>query len=104
MVLQYGPQWNDISIVLLDMLSIMALCPLVPRFIPSLRELYDRNLAGRWRGIDTTFGGSSQSIPSRSFAIAFAGISSKGLVVEGCVHDLVPVIPLKVVGNGAHQV
>lgn len=105
--LEYGPQWNNISIIFLNVLSFIALCPLVPRFILSLRELYDRDLGGHWRGIDTAFGVSSQMISSRdaaASAIAFAEISSEeGVAVEGCVDDL-EVIRLRVVGNGAHQV
>jgi len=105
--LEFQPNWNDILILLLNVLSFIALCPLVPRFILSLRELYDCDIDGRWGGIDTAFGGSSQPLSSRDVAasaIAFAGISlDEDPAVEGRADDL-EAIRLRAVGNPARQV
>ncbi|KAF8550482.1 hypothetical protein OG21DRAFT_1499748 [Imleria badia] len=40
----------------LDALSYSLSCAIMPRFIMSIRELYDRDLENRWQGIDTGFG------------------------------------------------
>lgn len=40
----------------LDTLSYSLSCAIMPRFIMSIRELYDRDLENRWQGIDTGFG------------------------------------------------
>jgi len=105
-VLQYGPQY-DFSIILLETLGFVPLCPLVPRFVVSLRELYDRDLEGRWLGTDIAFGMSSQSHSRRDAAvsaIAFAGLSSgESLAVERDA-DGSEAIQLKVVEEGVRQV
>ena len=50
---------------------------IVPRFIISVRELYSRDVRGRWQGIDTGFGLSSHTISSQNeiSAIAFADVA-----------------------------
>lgn len=105
-VLQYGPQY-DFSIILLETLGFLPLCPLVPRFIINLRKLYDRDLEGGWRGTDIAFGMSSQSRSRRDgtgSAIAFAGLNSgESLVVERDA-DGSEAIQLKVVGECVRQV
>jgi hypothetical protein len=55
----------------------MILFPVMPRFIISIRELYDRNLRRRWQGVDTGFGVFSQPTVSENAAIsaiAFADV------------------------------
>ena len=52
------------------MLCHTTLFPAIPRFIIAVRELYDRNLRGRWQGIDTGFGVSSQFISSENVAVS----------------------------------
>jgi len=55
------------------------LCPIMPRFIISVRELYDRDLRGQLQGIDTGFGVLSQPVFSGNAArsaIQFADIAS----------------------------
>ena len=42
----------------------------MPRFIISVRELYDRDLRGRWQGIDTGFGVLSQPISRGNAAVS----------------------------------
>ena len=107
MALEFEPNWNNISILLLNVLSFIALCPLVPRFVLSLRELYDCDRDGRWGGIDTAFGGSSQPISSRDVAasaIAFAEVSSgEDPAVEGRADDMEGT-RLGAVGNPVRQV
>ena len=81
----------------------------MPRFIISIRELYDRDLHGRWQGIDTGFGVLSQPIASENevvSAIAFAAVApgqGQGQTVEGDEDDL-EAIRLEVLGDGAGQV
>ena len=75
------------------MLYCTALYPIVPRFIISVRELYDRDLCGRWQGIDTGFGMSSQPVSSGNAvvsAIEFADVAAgqeQGQVAEGEMDD-----------------
>lgn len=40
----------------LNTLSYALSCAIMPRFIISIRELYDRDIRERWQGIDTGFG------------------------------------------------
>ena len=59
----------------------------MPRFIISVRELYDRDLRRRWQGVDTGFGVLSQPIAGDNAAmsaIAFADVvPGQEQVVEG---------------------
>jgi hypothetical protein len=77
----------------LAMLYYTALYPIVPRFIISMRELYDRDLHGRWQGIDAGFGMSSQPVSGGNevvSAIEFGNAAvgqEQGQVVEGEVGD-----------------
>jgi hypothetical protein len=76
---------------------------IMPRFIISVRELYDRDLRPRWQGIDSGFGVLSQPIVSQNgsvSAIAFVDIAPGREVVEGNT-DNSEVIRLEVVGDGA---
>ena len=52
---------------------------IVPRFIISVRELYSRDVQGRWQGIDTGFGLSSHTVSSQyeMSAIAFADVAER---------------------------
>ena len=65
----------------------------MPRFIISVRELYDRDLRGRWQGIDTGFGVLSQPISSGNAAVSaihfadVAPVQEEGQVAEGEVDD-----------------
>ena len=65
----------------------------MPRFIVSIRELYDRDLRGRWQGIDTGFGVLSQPVSSGNTvvsAIEFADVAAEqeqGQVAEDEVDD-----------------
>ena len=83
----------------------------MPRFIVSVRELYDRNLRARWQGIDTGFGVLSQPVSSESAAVStieFADVApgqgqGQGQVVEGEVDDS-EAIRLEMLGDGMRQV
>jgi len=61
----------------------------MPRFIISIRELYDRSLHDRSQGVDTGFGMSSQTVAGGNTvmsAIAFADVvteQGKDQVVDG---------------------
>jgi hypothetical protein len=82
----------------------------MPRFIISVRELYDRDLRGGLQGIDTGFGVLSQSIASDNVvvsAIAFAGVASEqgqGQVVEDDEDDESEAIRLEARGDLTRQV
>jgi hypothetical protein len=66
----------------------------MPRFIISVRELYDRDLCGRWQGIDTGFGVLSQPVSGGNAAmsaIQFADVApgqEEGEVAKGEMDDL----------------
>lgn len=82
---------------------------MMPRFIISIRELYDRDLHNRWQGIDTGFGVLSQpahdentAVSTIAFAEAIPG-QEQGQVAEGAKDDS-PRIQLEVLGDGTCQV
>ena len=58
-VIVNGSTINATSMLFLGMFSSVAICPIMPRFIISIRERYERR--GDWQGIDTGFGLSSLS-------------------------------------------
>ena len=78
----------------------------MPRFIISVRELYDRDLRARLQGIDSGFGVLSGCIASQNGAlstIAFAGgAPGQDQTVEGDAEDS-GAIRLEVVGDGARS-
>ena len=109
-MLQYGPQWDAVSLTILCTLGFIGFCPLVPRFILDLRELYDRDTGGRWQGVDTAFGVSSHPVSNRGVtasAISFAevgfGPEEGGEAVDGRLDDL-EVVRHTVIGHGTRQV
>lgn len=65
---QDGAATNNTSILLLDAFTYIIFYPLIPRFIISIRELYDGDIRGRLEGVDTGFGVLSQSdaVPNRT--------------------------------------
>jgi len=79
--------------LLLTAFSYIAICPIMPRFIISVRELYEHDIRGRWQGIDTGFGVLSQ--PSRENAamsvVAFSDVALLGqsriVAMEGDVDE-----------------
>ena len=79
----------------------------MPRFIISVRELYDRDLRGLQQGIDTGFGVSSQPISSGNAALSaiqFADLApgqEESQAAGGGVDDP---IRLEMVGDGTRQV
>ncbi|KAG6374148.1 hypothetical protein JVT61DRAFT_4796 [Boletus reticuloceps] len=87
---------------------IIAIPPIMPRLIISIRELYDRDLRGYCRGIDSGFGVFSQTGASDNpdvSAISFAEVNPRheeGQVVASG-EDL-GAIRLEVLGDGPCQV
>jgi len=97
---------NSPSQVILSLLYYTTLCPIMPRFVISVRELYDRDLRGRWQGIDTGFGALSQPFSSGSAvlsAIQFADVAP-GQEVAGGEADDSEAIRLEMLGDGTRQV
>ena len=85
------------------MVSLVLVVSMMSRFVISMRELYDRDIHGRWEGIDSAFGVLSQPVAS-TFVDVTSG-QGEGQVVEGNA-DPAEVIPLMVLGDaadGTHQ-
>ena len=101
----------------------------MPRFIISVRELYDRDTRACWQGVDTGFGVLSQPLAGENgavSAIAFADVVTahgQGQVAEGDAEgirleelgankhqfmegdaDTLGAIRLGLLGDGTHQV
>ena len=95
------------AVLFLACFTYLLWCSMMPRFIISVRELYDRDPRRRWQGIDSGFGVSSQLTASETeavSAIAFAEVNlEEGQMAAGEVGES-EAIRLEVVGNGAHQV
>lgn len=86
----------------LMMFSYITLYSLMPRFIISIRELYDGDLRCRWQGIDTGFGILSQPIANENPAISsivFA-VSVQGQEQGPGGEDNLEAIRLEVLGDG----
>ena len=112
----------------LELVCLTTICPIMPRFIISVRELYDRDLNAGRQGIDTGFGMLSQPIAGGNVvvsAIAFAEVTTgqgqgqeggtgaiqldelgddTHQVMKGGDADNTEAIRLEVLGNGMHQV
>jgi hypothetical protein len=96
---------NSTSQLVLVFLNYTTVCPIMPRFIISVRELYDRSLRGRGHGIDTGFGVSSQPGNADISAIEFADVTpgqEQGRVAEGEVGDS-EAIRLDELGDGTRS-
>ncbi|KAH0835530.1 hypothetical protein J3R83DRAFT_9222, partial [Lanmaoa asiatica] len=82
---------SNTSIVFMDLLWATIL-PMTPRFIISVRELYDRDLRSHSQGIDTGFGVLSQTVSGQDAgrsAIAFADVALRqDQIVEGDTDEL----------------
>ena len=91
------------------MVSYMGVIPIMPRFIISMRELYDHDCCSQWKGIDSRFGILSQPTAGPdgvTSAIAFVDVNihqEESQVGEGGADDP-EVIRLEMLGDGAHQV
>ena len=92
--------------IFLDGFIYLMFATIMPRFIIGVRELYDRDLRGRFQGIDSGFGVLSQSIVSQNGAvstIAFADVTpGRDEVVEDDADDSEG-IRLEVVAEGVRQ-
>ncbi|KAI9568759.1 hypothetical protein HD554DRAFT_2038528 [Boletus coccyginus] len=87
----------------LALLCYTSICPIMPRFIISVRELYDRDLRARWQGIDSGFGVLSQPIAGGNAAVSAIGFADVTTGQEHGHEGDAEVIRLEVRG-GAHQV
>ena len=93
---------------IMPLVCYMVIISMMPRFIISMRELYDRDCCSRWKGIDSGFGVLSQPTVSPNVvtsAIAFPGVTfrqGESLVGEGGADDP-EVIQPETLGDGAHQ-
>ena len=98
-----------IIINVLNMLAVSLLCSAMPRFIISVRELYDRDLRRRWQGIDSGFSVMSQGVSTEmelASGIAFVDVAqeeSRTMVGDGD-GDNSGAIQLEEVGTSAHKV
>ena len=93
--------------LILTLLYFMTLCPIMPRFIISVRELYDGH---RRQGIDTGFGMSSQPVFNSNTAVSaieFAKVTpgqEQGQVLAEGEADDPEAIQLEMLGDGTRQV
>ena len=78
--LEHAMVLSSTSLLILITLSYTTLCPIMPRFIISVRELYDRDLRGRWQGVDTGFGVLSQPVSSGNAAVSAIRFANAPLV------------------------
>ncbi|KAF8556921.1 hypothetical protein OG21DRAFT_507966 [Imleria badia] len=93
----------------INLLSYITLFPVMPRFIISIRELYDHDLHGCRQGVDTGFGMLSKPVADENTAmsaIAFVDVTpladqDQGHVMEG---DDSEVIRLEELGDGTRRV
>ena len=90
-----------VSIVLTATVSL--LCCTMPRFIISVRELYDHDLRGHFQGIDTGFGVSSRVEKRFPSTIAFADAGEESRTLQGDA-DESGAIQLEPVAEGSHYV
>ena len=83
------------------------MCLMMPRFIVSVRELYDRDIHRGRQGIDTGFGVLSQPLASQNApvsAIAFADVAlGQDEVVEVDANES-EAIRLEPLGDNTHPV
>lgn len=90
------------------MFSGVTMFPMMPRFIISVRELYDDDLHRCWQGVDTGFGTLSQPIASHNApvsAIIFADVArGQDQPVEALDANESDVIQLQPLGDIAHHV
>jgi hypothetical protein len=97
---------SSASMLFLNSLTNILLCSMMPRFIISVRELYDLDPSRRQQGIDTGFGVSSRIDGQNAAmsAIAFADVTpGQDRAMEGDGNNS-EAIRLEVVGGGAGQV
>jgi hypothetical protein len=102
---------NSTSLFVLAICYYTTLCPTMPRFIISVRELYDRDLRGRWQGIDTGFGMSSHVSSGNATrtmsAIEFADVAPgqvSGQVAEGELDESEAIRLEMLLGDSTRQV
>ena len=101
--------FSSTAVLILSVLSFITIAPMSPRFIISIRELYDRDLRGRWNGIDSGFGVSSQAVANEDAvvsAIAFADVNpgqEEAQAIEGGEGDSEG-IRLELLGDSTQQV
>jgi hypothetical protein len=98
------------AMIVLDTVCISTISSMMPRFIISMRELYDRDPRGRWKGIDSGFKIFPQPISGESAGtsmsvIPFVDIGPEGpsLIMEGATNEF-EMIRLEVLGVNARQV
>lgn len=74
---------NNTSTLFLNAFAYVIFYPLIPRFIISVREIYDRDVRGRSQEIDTGFG-----VLSQSFAAPDTSVSVMVFLDDspGCQH------------------
>ena len=83
------------------------MCPMMPRFIISVRELYDPDIHHGWQGVDTGFGVLSHPLASQNTpvsAIVFADVAlGQDEVVDVDANES-EVIRLEPLEDNTHQV
>jgi len=98
----FAPLVNNTSLLILMTLSYVTLCPIMPRFIISVRELYDHD---RWQGVDTGFGVLSQRISTGNEAVSAIQFADLARGDRGGVDDSEAIrLETRMLGDGTRQV
>ena len=98
-------------VIVLAMLCSISMCPMMPRFIISVRVLYDRELRRGVQGVDTGFGVLSQTNTNQNgplSAIAFADIAPQAGLEQDQIMEVdaneSAAIRLEPIRDNTHQV
>ena len=104
-VIVNGSTISATSTIYLALFSSIAICTIMPRFIISIRELYDREVRRDWQGIDSGFGLLSRSTGGRmSTGITYTEVvQGQGWTAEGD-EDVTRATPLQVLNDKTRQV
>ena len=109
--IQYAIALSTTLQLVLTLLYYVTLCPIMPRFIISMRELYNHDLRGHWQGIDTGFGVLSQPVSSGNAAVSAIQFADpapgqeEGHMAEGEVVGSEAIrLETRMLGDGTRQV
>lgn len=99
------PATNNTLVLFLELVCSITIYPITPRFIIKVRELYERDLHGRWQGNHTGLGVLSQTNVNGNTVVStivFADVSEQNQATEDHTDD-VETIQLEVVVVGRHE-
>ena len=98
-----GPTISATATIYLALFSSIAICTIMPRFIISIRELYNPEARRDWQGIDSGFGLSSQSTGGRMPTAYTEIVQGQSRITEGD-EDVTRAMPLQMLNDKTRQV